>query len=168
MNGICLQVGTYDVIELAKMDFTEMPAEEKSNNTGSSLSNFFSMTNSDKTNSSADKNSEKTAPNGSEEKTSEGSEIRLEADLDETSQSSDVMERKFGLKTKTDEHNTCRKVHLRKAPSTVKQTKQPSRLPQLSTCTIGNDRCVILIFIQYLCFKLLLRKLETLLSFLNR
>lgn len=65
--------------------------------------------------------------------------VRLEQDLDETSQSS-VGEDKF-VHEKVDTVVSCSgKVFLRRKASDTKTKKTILRLPQVSTCRIGKDR----------------------------
>ncbi|KAF2367356.1 Zinc finger PHD-finger, partial [Trinorchestia longiramus] len=150
------QVGVYDVIKLCEMDFSEAAAAveakkkiNNNNNNNSSLSSFFASASNCKA-ADGDVAGSKAAATG--DVTSKGEiSLRLEADLDESSQESDSLEQKFGLNgsKEGDVSNTptCSgKVYLRKSTSSTNaKTKSLPKLPPLSNCGVGKDRYSVLV-----------------------
>lgn len=130
-----VQVGVNDVIKLCEMDFRE------SGNSGKhakATENKRSITSKTSTGHMIGSSVEVKAS-----KTSGGSNeisVRLEQELDESSQSSSD---KFTLKDEKMDAaavNCSGKVFLKKKNMEPKLKKTVLRLPQISTCRVGRDR----------------------------
>ena len=113
------QVGTYDVIKLSEMDFSEdSPSDKKVSSKADSQS-------------SSAKSTKKTDASSADSAIS----VKVEGDLDESSQGSTEFAANKG------EESCCGKVYLKKKNAeTTSGKKTVLRLPQVSTCRVGSDR----------------------------